>query len=113
MSSASIDGDVVSVSSSNRTINRTEMFQTFQSWALQNYGDSGKTKTVTEKKYNRIVRILTGEELSSAENSKFRFWVKAKGFRLGPFDGSEQINGHKQTLLYVPTKQVVSFFYVI
>ncbi|CAL1539609.1 unnamed protein product, partial [Lymnaea stagnalis] len=58
------------------------MYQTFQGWAIKNYGDSGKTKTVTRNKYHRIVRILTGEEQFSAENSKFRFWVKAKGFRL-------------------------------
>ncbi|XP_069127515.1 nucleolar protein 4-like isoform X3 [Argopecten irradians] len=104
MSSASVEGDIVTPT--NHSINRNEMFQTFQSWALQNYGDSGKTKTVTEKKYNRIVRILTGEEPSSAENSKFRFWVKAKGFRLGPFDGLDKIHGLTETLLYVPTKQV-------
>ena len=85
-------------------INKREMFETFQSWALQNYGDSGKTKTVTRKKYNRIVRILTGEEECSTENSKFRFWVKAKGFRLGPK------NGHHggPNVLYVPVKQTVS-----
>ena len=88
-------------------INKREMFETFQSWALQNYGDSGKTKTVTRKKYNRIVRILTGEEECSTENSKFRFWVKAKGFRLGPK------NGHHggPNVLYVPVKQTVSHYY--
>ena len=90
-------------------VNKREMYDTFQSWALQNYGDSGKTKTVTRKKYNRIVRILTGEEESSTENSKFRFWVKAKGFRLGPK------NGHHggQNVLYVPVKQTVSLLLYI
>ncbi|ESO94449.1 hypothetical protein LOTGIDRAFT_161139 [Lottia gigantea] len=61
---------------------KLEMFETFQSWAIKNYGDSGKTKTVTRKKYDRITNILSGEEQSTSENSKFRFWVKAKGFRL-------------------------------
>lgn len=87
-------------------VNKQEMYNTFQTWALQNYGDTGKTKTVTRKKYNRIVRILTGEEESSTENSKFRFWVKAKGFRLGPLNGHH--GGHN--VLYVPVKQAVSEF---
>lgn len=86
--------------------NKQNMFETFQAWANQNYGDSGrvllpiiyvacvidkgfwrkfltqfllhigKTKTVTRRKYLRIVRILTGEEVASSENSKFRFWVR-------------------------------------
>ena len=76
-----------------------EMYQKFQSWALRNYGDSGKTKTVTRRKYNRIVRILTGEEPATTENSKFRFWVKGKGFRLGPVTPAGE---HR--ILYVPTK---------
>jgi hypothetical protein len=76
-----------------------EMYQKFQSWALRNYGDSGKTKTVTRRKYNRIVRILTGEEPATTENSKFRFWVKGKAFRLGPAAPTGEYR-----ILYVPTK---------
>ncbi|XP_048759967.1 nucleolar protein 4-like isoform X2 [Ostrea edulis] len=98
MSSAARDVD-----SSRCSVNKREMFETFQTWALQNYGDSGKTKTVTRKKYDRIVKILTGEEPSTADNSKFRFWVKAKGFRLGPSENTER--GYKRTI-YVPTKPV-------
>ncbi|XP_064605935.1 nucleolar protein 4-like [Liolophura sinensis] len=75
------------------------MFQTFQSWALRNYGDSGKTKTVTRRKYERIIKILNGEEQSTAENSKFRFWVKAKGFRVGG-DREDGTMG----FLHVPTR---------
>lgn len=81
------------------------MFNTFQSWALQNYGDSGKTKTVTLAKYARIAKILSGEETATSENSKFRFWVKAKGFKLGR-DGSTQI-------LYIPSKSTVSTIFLI
>lgn len=73
-----------------KEIRQSTMYQTFQNWAIQNYGDKGKTKTVTRNKYQKIVRILKGEEESTAENSKFRFWVKAKGFQLstdaGEFD---------------------------
>ncbi len=88
------------------TVNRQDMYDTFQSWALQNYGDTGKTKTVTLKKYNRIVRILTGMENANSENSKFRFWVKAKGFRLGPPPPDDQVSGDQ--VLYVPTRIQVS-----
>ena len=82
---------------------KQQMFEAFQSWALKTYGDTGKTKTVTRRKYNRIVRILTGEEESTTENSKFRFWVKAKGFKLGP----GTVEGRVQNVLYVPVKQTV------
>ena len=34
---------------------RREMFERFQSWALQNYGDSGKTKTGLDKTINNIM----------------------------------------------------------
>ena len=85
-----------------------KMFERFRSWALSNYGDSGKTKTVTRKKYQRIVRILAGEELPTADNSKFRFWVKNKGFRLGPPPPDEM--GADDQVLYVPTRLHVSVF---
>ena len=86
--------------------NKQAMYETFQTWALQTYGDSGKTKTVTRKKYNRIVRTLSGEEEASTENSKFRFWVKAKGFKLGPANIQDTSGLHN--VLYVPVKQSVS-----
>ena len=95
-----------SASATSEGVPREEMFGAFQTWALKNYGDSGKTKTVTRRKYDRIVRILTGEEQTSAENSKFRFWVKAKGFRLGPMEPSR--GGGSRRVLYVPCKTVVS-----
>jgi hypothetical protein len=75
------------------------MYDAYQAWALKTYGDSAKTKTVTRKKYNRIMKILRGEESSSVENSKFRFWVKAKGFKIAA-DLSEDSNG--DDVLYVP-----------
>lgn len=74
-----------------------------QEWALKTYGDSAKTKTVTHKKYSRIVKILRGEESSSMENSKFRFWVKAKGFRLELTDGDASSG-----ILYVPASKSTS-----
>lgn len=82
------------------------MYDAYQAWALKTYGDSAKTKTVTRRKYNRIMKILRGEESSSVENSKFRFWVKAKGFKIAP-DISPDSSGEQ--VLYVPaTKPGVS-----
>lgn len=102
------DGDPIIMTGPSfaHSSNKQEMYGIFQSWALQNYGDSGKTKTVTLKKYNRIVRTLAGEEQPNSENSKFRFWVKAKGFKLGPPPPDEQTD--EDQVLYVPTKIVVS-----
>ncbi|XP_065609519.1 nucleolar protein 4 isoform X2 [Cyrtonyx montezumae] len=63
-----------------------DMYRQFQDWCLRTYGDSGKTKTVTRKKYERIVQLLNGSESSSTDNAKFKFWVKSKGFQLGGSD---------------------------
>ncbi|KAF4532686.1 hypothetical protein B566_EDAN002922 [Ephemera danica] len=96
-------------------LSRRDMFEHFQPWVVNTYGDSAKTKTITQRKYARIVKTLRGEESNSAENSKFRFWVKAKGFRIGPPPGQPirtEPHRHKQlTLLgepelYVPTTAV-------
>ncbi|KAL3196162.1 hypothetical protein MRX96_015570 [Rhipicephalus microplus] len=95
-----------------------QMYEGFQAWALRTYGDSAKTKTVTRKKYQRILKILKGEEQTSAENSKFRFWVKAKGFKMGLPPGHPQQSVHKgalaaaaaknppEQLLFVPCSKV-------
>ncbi|XP_017772532.1 PREDICTED: nucleolar protein 4-like isoform X2 [Nicrophorus vespilloides] len=61
---------------------KVDMFASYQPWVIQTYGDLAKTKTVTLKKYARILRTLRFEEVASADNSKFRFWVKAKGFHM-------------------------------
>jgi hypothetical protein len=56
---------------------------------LQTYGDAAKTKTISRRKSERIARILRGEDRSNgADSSKFRFWVRAKGFRLGATAGN-------------------------
>lgn len=85
-------------------------YETFQNWATQNYGETSKTKTVTTKKYNRICKILTGEETPSTENGKFRSWVRNKGFKLAPSSWANQGIGTSscQDVLYVPTKVQVS-----
>jgi hypothetical protein len=95
------------------------MFDHYQPWVIKTYGDSAKTKTITLRKYARVLRTLRGEESNSVENSKFRFWVKAKGFRIGqppgyiarPADGiigsqtlsDDKEGGNQDPPLYVPT----------
>lgn len=64
----------------------TEMRAKFQQWVLKTYRDASKTKTITSKKYERIVKTLAGEIKNCAENSKFRFWMKCKGFKLAVTD---------------------------
>lgn len=92
------------------------MFNAYQPWVIKTYGDLAKTKTITIKKYARILRTLRGEEVNSAENSKFRFWVKSKGFHIGQPEGydakpADRIVGRHAVTnpgldppLYVPTQ---------
>ncbi|XP_062897376.1 nucleolar protein 4-like b isoform X2 [Mobula hypostoma] len=79
-----------------------DMYGHFQDWCLRTYGDSGKTKTVTRRKYDRIVQLLSGVELSSVDNAKFKFWVKSKGFQLGMGDQKKGAAG--KPAVYVPVK---------
>ncbi|XP_016151593.1 PREDICTED: nucleolar protein 4 [Ficedula albicollis] len=81
-----------------------DMYRQFQDWCLRTYGDSGKTKTVTRKKYDRIVQLLNGSESSSTDNAKFKFWVKSKGFQLGNSDEVSGGAGGGKQVLYVPVK---------
>jgi len=101
---------------SPRKFQNDAMFNTYQPWVIKTYGDLAKTKTITIKKYARILRTLRGEEVNSAENSKFRFWVKSKGFHIGQPEGYDAkpadriIGRHAVTSpgldppLYVPTQ---------
>ncbi|XP_055540192.1 nucleolar protein 4 isoform X2 [Wyeomyia smithii] len=59
---------------------RDQMFEIFQPWVIQTYGDRAKTKTITLKKQARIIKTLKGLEMNNPDSSKFRFWVKTKGF---------------------------------
>lgn len=101
---------------SSRKFQNDTMFNAYQPWVIKTYGDLAKTKTITIKKYARILRTLRGEEVNSAENSKFRFWVKSKGFHIGQPEGYDAkpadriIGRHAVTSpgldppLYVPTQ---------
>lgn len=65
---------------------RLSMYDTYQPWVLQTYGDQAKTKTITRNKYQRILQILRGDYIEN-ESSKFKLWVKGRGFRIGPPPG--------------------------
>lgn len=108
-----------SINNGTTSNTKEDMFDHYQPWVIQTYGDSAKTKTITLRKYARVLRTLRGEESNSVENSKFRFWVKAKGFRIGqppgyvarPADGiigsqtlsEDKEGGNQDPPLYVPT----------
>lgn len=108
-----VDGAAVP---SPRKFQNDAMYDAYQPWVIKTYGDLAKTKTITIKKYGRILRTLRGEEVNSAENSKFRFWVKSKGFHIGQPEGYDAkaadriIGRHAVTSpgldppLYVPTQ---------
>ncbi|XP_067226973.1 nucleolar protein 4-like b isoform X1 [Chanodichthys erythropterus] len=95
-------------------VSEAEMFGDFQEWCLRTYGDSGKTKTVTRRKYNKILQTLLQSDDSEGVyiesnhiNAKFKFWVKSKGFQVGNTDGepNENENGAAdRPVLYVPIK---------
>ncbi|XP_061390891.1 uncharacterized protein LOC133326227 [Musca vetustissima] len=59
---------------------KMHIYELFQPWALKTYGDLAKTKTITMRKKIRILKALEGKEHSRPDSSKFRFWVKTKGF---------------------------------
>ncbi|MEQ2271629.1 hypothetical protein XENORESO_006911 [Xenotaenia resolanae] len=94
-----------------------EMVGEFRDWCLKTYGDSGKTKTVTRRKYNKILQTLLqeGEEDGGAAllqekeagshhiNAKFKFWVRSKGFQVDR-SGPSSSDG---PVLYVPIKATI------
>ncbi|XP_076840698.1 nucleolar protein 4-like b isoform X2 [Brachyhypopomus gauderio] len=92
-------------------VSESEPLGGFQDWCLRTYGDSGKTKTVTRRKYNKILQTLLQSEDSDAYmdsnhiNAKFKFWVKSKGFQVRNSDGQQDKSGaSERPVLYVPIK---------
>ncbi len=92
---------------------RQIMFDNYTPWIMRTYGDSAKTKTITTKKYARIVNLLRSLEQhhkdssgdsTGSEVAKFRLWVKSKGFHLGPPAGHPDYGKPEATeRLYLPT----------
>ncbi|XP_012690400.2 nucleolar protein 4-like b [Clupea harengus] len=97
--------------SQSPVVSEGEMFGEFQDWCLRTYGDSGKTKTVTRRKYNKIIQTLTQSDDSDGLyldsnhiNAKFKFWVKSKGFQVGSAEDRNANGGSDRPVLYVPIK---------
>ncbi|KAL7740003.1 hypothetical protein ACLKA6_007509 [Drosophila palustris] len=87
---------------------RDVIYELFQPWALKTYGDQAKTKTITLHKKARILKALEGKEHSRPDSSKFRFWVKTKGFTTKRPDGFEEAPGSRRRLQPLPTTAVLS-----
>uniref|UniRef100_W5MEY8 Nucleolar protein 4-like b n=1 Tax=Lepisosteus oculatus TaxID=7918 RepID=W5MEY8_LEPOC len=92
-------------------VSEGEMFSEFQDWCLRTYGDSGKTKTVTRRKYNKILQTLLQSDESDGVyiennhiNAKFKFWVKSKGFQVGSGHSEPKKGAAGKPVLYVPVK---------
>ncbi|EDW11880.2 uncharacterized protein Dmoj_GI12769 [Drosophila mojavensis] len=75
---------------------REVIYELFQPWALKTYGDQAKTKTITLRKKVRILKALEGKEHSRPDSSKFRFWVKTKGFTTKRPEGFEEAPGSRR-----------------
>ncbi|KAH8409983.1 hypothetical protein KR009_003609 [Drosophila setifemur] len=87
---------------------REIIYELFQPWALSTYGDQAKTKTITLRKKARILKALEGKEHSRPDSSKFRFWVKTKGFTTNRPDGFEEAAGSRRRLKPLPTSAILS-----
>ncbi|MBN3325188.1 NOL4L protein, partial [Atractosteus spatula] len=101
-------------------VSEGEMFSEFQDWCLRTYGDSGKTKTVTRRKYNKILQTLLQSDESDGVyiennhiNAKFKFWVKSKGFQVGSGHSEQKKAAAGKPVLYVPVKTTVSLSFSV
>ncbi|XP_044315558.1 uncharacterized protein LOC108049281 [Drosophila rhopaloa] len=87
---------------------REIIYELFQPWALSTYGDQAKTKTITLRKKARILKALEGKEHSRPDSSKFRFWVKTKGFTTNRPDGFEEAPGSRRRMKPLPSSAILS-----
>ena len=98
------------------------MLDQYVPWVMKTYGDAAKTKTITTKKYARIIALLKSYSdgpksisdliptsqnpapTTGSEAAKFRLWVKSKGFHLGPPIGHPDCGKlDHDKILYLPT----------
>ncbi|CAO1405624.1 unnamed protein product [Diamesa hyperborea] len=107
--------DTAQVNDGQNHERKDKMYQSYQPWILKTYGDQAKTKTITLKKQTRILCALKGLESNRPDSSKFRFWVKSKGFMMElPMEYKNQLKSQENTsdddgcLLFVPCKSDVN-----
>ena len=111
---------------------KQHMLSQYIPWVNNTYGDTAKTKTITNKKYSRIISLLRSNTSDSkdaksgngstnivpndtpmiasvggnsgGELAKFKLWVKSKGFHLGPPLGHTDLGAPgTENTLYLPT----------
>lgn len=74
----------------------------YAEWVRKQYDGPGcRAKIVGRAKYEQIVRAVRGELRRAADNSKFRFWVRAKGFRMGRPSSGSTAQADDLDILYV------------
>ena len=72
----------------------------FDTWVNKNYGGNTRTKTITREKYEKICKLIRGEDPHC--NAKFRFWVRNKGFQIMKHDSvTNNITNDRNGHLYV------------
>lgn len=93
------------------TWSERDVYRRVQDWCLRTYGDSGKTKTVTRKKYGSgSSSSSTAAKSSSTRTTPNLNSGSNRGFQLGQPD--EEVRGaaaaDAKQVLYVPVKTTVS-----
>ncbi|XP_061682737.1 nucleolar protein 4-like isoform X1 [Syngnathoides biaculeatus] len=80
--------------------------RTFRQWCLRTYAESGKTKTVTRRKYDNILHALLHDDHQhqNPKNAKFKVWIKSKGFQVGTLRDACRTGSTDAKVLLVPVK---------
>ncbi|XP_019747116.1 nucleolar protein 4-like isoform X2 [Hippocampus comes] len=87
--------------------------RTFRQWCLRTYADSGKTKTVTRRKYDNILQALLHDDHKQQQhkNAKFKVWIKSKGFQVGTLRAAGGTGRADAKVLLVPVKTTIAKTY--
>ena len=61
-----------------------EQRKVFKTFCAERYGENGcqTSKTIAREKGQKIIRLLPNDPVAEAYSSKFKFWVKQRGFSL-------------------------------
>ena len=61
-----------------------EQWKVFEKFCNERYGENGcqTSKTISREKGQKIIRLLQNDPAAEAYSSKFKFWVKQRGFSL-------------------------------
>ena len=83
-----------------------EQQKVFEKFCNERYGENGcqTSKTISREKGQKIIRLLQNDPAAEAYSSKFKFWVKQRGFSLINYSPL----GLKDVLC-LPSKKQVSY----